>query len=122
MSALAPDAPGQYGGEWHDRHDHRWHKTDLAAQTGGTVSASRTVIAGDVCEFHGYAIRETTGAGAATLRLRDGNAVGELLLPLSLAAGEADQQHISPHGVAVETGKIFLELIAGSVEGVIYWR
>lgn len=122
MSVGAPDADQVIGGEYHDRRDHRWHKTDLAAKPAGSVAASRAVLSGDAVALMGWSVREPTGAAGASFRLRDGDANGEVLCNANLAANESIRDLFTHPGVRVETGKVFLDMIAGSVEGVIYWR
>lgn len=125
MGTSAPQPPGEtvevYIGERH--HDRRLMKTDLSAGIAGAVAASRQVLAGgDVRAMIGYAIRETTGTAGAVIRFHDGNGPGtEVIAPVSLAAGESDRSILGSHGITVSTGRIFLEVVSGSVEGVVYW-
>ena len=98
-------------------------KTDIAYPGTGAVTGNKGILGGDVRAITGWAIRETTGAAAATIRLRDGSAaIGEVIAPLGLAANGFAFFPPMGKGIEVATGKVFLEVVAGSVEGVIYWR
>lgn len=111
--------------EWYEAYtqDFTYKKTDIAATPAGAVAASRQVLAGDVHSVCGWCITETTGAAAAQFRLLDGSAVGnEVIGSAKLAQGTTNAVTFSDHGVEVYTGRIFLQVVAGSIEGVIYWR
>lgn len=98
-------------------------KTDLNYPGTGAVTASKVVLGGDVRAITGWSLRETTGAAIATVRLRDGSAViGEVIAPITLAASGFAFFPPIGRGIEVATGKVFVEVVAGSVEGVIYWR
>jgi len=99
-------------------------KTDIGPTPAAAVTASRQVIGGgDACELMGYALRETTGAATAALRLRDGNnAATEVIVAVNLAANESVRDMFTPRGLVIATGRVFLEWLSGSIEGVIYWR
>lgn len=100
-----------------------WKKTDLAANPATAVTASRQVLGGDVREIGGWSITETTGAAVASVRIRDGSAaIAEVVARISLAASGGSFIMPTTKGIEIATGRIFLEVIAGSVEGVIYWR
>ena len=60
-------------------------------------------------------------AGAA-VRIHDGNnANGEVFARINLAANESVRDWYIPKGIRCFTGRVFLEVMSGSVEGVIYW-
>ena len=100
-----------------------WNKTDIAGGVGVAVTASRIVINGDVRAIGGWALAETTNAATASLRLHDGNnANGEVLVRINLAINESTRDIMPIHGIRVFTGRVFVEILSGSVEGVIYWR
>jgi hypothetical protein len=100
-----------------------YKKTDLAYPGTGAVVASKAVLPGDVLAIGGWALRETTGAAVATVRLRDGSAaINEVIAPITIAAGGFVFFPPYGRGIEVATGKVFLEVVAGSLEGVIYWR
>lgn len=78
------------------------------------------VVYGRHCWLHGFAVRETTGAGAATFRLHDGNdATGPNVIPVTLAAGESSRDWFGDGGISLEGG-CFLEVISGTVEGTVF--
>ena len=98
-------------------------KTDIAPNPGTAITASRIILGGDVRELSGWTIRETTGAAAATIRLRDGNnAQSEVIAVLGLPAAGSSIIFPTARNIEVATGRVFVEVVAGSVEGVIYWR
>lgn len=99
-------------------------KTDLGQNPGAAVAGSRLVLAGgDVRRLLGWAITETGGVAVASVRLRDSqDASGEVIARINLAAGGSNIALAGLPGVKISTGRIFLEVIAGSVEGVLYWH
>lgn len=98
-------------------------KTDIAYPQTGATTTSHQILGGDVSAVTGWAIRETTGAAVATVRIRDGSSTaGEVIAPIGLAANGFAFMPPLGHGIEVATGRLFLEVVAGSVEGVIYWR
>lgn len=104
-------------------HDPRWYKSDLSLTLGGVVTASRAdIAAGNAYEFMGWSIRETTGSATAAFRLRDGDVNGEVIANANLAANESIRDLFAPNGVRVNTGRIYLQVLSGSIEGVVYWR
>lgn len=106
----------------HPKRRWRIRKTDLSNGVALAVTVSRQVVGGDVCAFMGYSMRETTGTAAAQVRLHDGTGdTGELLAVIELAAGTSDNMPPVPPGIEVSTGSIWVEMVNGSVDGVIYW-
>lgn len=100
-----------------------WKKTDIATSPGAAITASRQVLAGDVRAIGGWGFAETTGTAGASLRLRDGNsATGEVFIRVNLASNESTRDYFPKDGVHCLTGRVFIEVLSGSVEGVIYWR
>ena len=70
----------------------------------------------------GWSLRETTGAAVAAVRLFSGTtAGGQLVASIALASGGSSDHATSDDGVFV-TGGLFLDVVAGSVEGAIYAR
>ncbi len=111
--------------EWYEAYtaDYTWEKTDIASVPGGAQAASRLILGGDVHAFCGCELTETTGLAAAQVRLLDGSAAGnEVILGVKIAQATTFIFPPSDHGVRVYTGRIFLQVVSGSVEGVIYWR
>lgn len=67
----------------------------------------------------GCALRETTGAAGAVIRLRHGIDVnGEVLVPITLAAGESTRD-AWPLAVSFIDG-LYFELVSGAVEGAVF--
>lgn len=82
----------------------------------GPVTQKLSVSAGRLA---GYSIRETAGA-VAVVRLRDGvDAGGDLIAPIALAANASSAWWFMPHGISFGAG-LFLEVVAGAVEGAVY--
>ena len=104
-------------------HKHAALVADLGANPATAVIASRQVLGGgDVRRLLGWSIRETSGAATATFRLRDGNnAAAVMLANANLAANESIRDFWFPAGILVATGRIYLEIVSGSVEGVLYY-
>lgn len=97
-------------------------KSDIATAPGAPVVASRVVVNSDVHAVLGWAFAETTGTGGAAVRLHDGNnATSEVFARVNLAANESVRDWYIPKGIRCSTGRLFLEVVNGSVEGVVYW-
>lgn len=100
-----------------------WKKTDMSAGTAAAIVASRQILGGDVRSVGGWAVSETTGAAAAAVRLHDGNgAAGEVIARISVPSGGMSFVLVHGKGIEVTTGRVFLEVVSGSVEGVLFWR
>jgi hypothetical protein len=98
------------------------NKTDLAATPGGAVAASRLVLNTDVHAIVGWSVAETSGTTPAAIRLIDGATnTGEVFTRINLLASESVRDWYIPKGVRCSTGRMFLQVISGSVEGVVYW-
>jgi hypothetical protein len=98
------------------------NKTDIALSPGGAITAGRIVINSDAHAILGWAFAETTGAAGATVRIHDGsNANGEVFARINLQANESVRDWYIPKGVRCFTGRVFVNVVSGSVEGVIYW-
>lgn len=68
----------------------------------------------------GYSVRETSGAAAAVLRLRDGSDTsGDLVATIQLPANASATVWLAPHGVAFVQG-LYAEVVSGALEGVVY--
>jgi hypothetical protein len=68
----------------------------------------------------GWALLETTGTAAATAVIRDGTAAtGNLLVPISLSAGQSTRDWESIHPMPYYQG-IFLQNVTGAWEGSIW--
>lgn len=104
----------------------RWaaRKSDIGSTPGAAIVASRILPAsGNVKALLGYALCETTGSQVASLRIHDGlTANTQAFARINLAANESTRDFILPYGVRCTTGELFIEMILGSVEGVIFWR
>jgi hypothetical protein len=105
------------------QHYEPFRRTFITATDDATDTASAATPIGNALALHGWALAETTGSAAAALRIRDGSTVaGETLARINLAANESTRDYFGNNGIQVRTGKIFIEIIAGSIEGVLYWR
>lgn len=100
-----------------------WKKTDISSSVDGTVAASRQVLGGDVEAIGGWIVAETTGTASAAFRLHDGNsATTEQVGRVNLIANESVRDFFPGKGIEIFTGRIFVEVLSGSFEGVILWR
>ena len=67
----------------------------------------------------GITLREAAGSpAAAKANIRDGNG-GPILFAYNFLASESGRDWFSPEGIRVNTG-IYLQVVAGTVEGAIY--
>ena len=98
-------------------------KTDIASTPGGAVTASvQLPSSGRIQQLLGWAIAETTGTATAGFRLHDGIGTGGgVLVRINLAANESTRDRGGPPGIWVVNGSIYLEVLSGSIEGVIFW-
>lgn len=87
-----------------------------AVQVGTGGTAKPTTSPGSLI---GWSLRETGGA-AASLRLRDGEG-GAIVATIALAAAASSNVWQGPGGVALAYG-LFVEVVAGAVEGAVYLR
>lgn len=69
----------------------------------------------------GYAFRETSGTAGAVIRILDGSepANGNLLVPISLSAGESTRDWYLPSAIGYING-IYVQVVSGAVEGVVF--
>lgn len=101
----------------------RLHPIDLASAPGTAIAASAQVILGGAKALCGWSIIESTGAASAAIRLRDGgNNQSRVLLRINLNPGESTRDYLDHHGLEIQTGMVWLEVISGSVEGVLWAR
>lgn len=77
---------------------------------------------GEVAEYMGFTVREFTGLGGASFRFRDSDAGGApLTSSIAIGAGENTELELT-HGVEAPSGRIFLEVISGTMEGELRCR
>jgi len=68
----------------------------------------------------GFSVRETTGAAPALVKLHDGPDIGgDLVMTISLSAGESARDWFWPGGISLTYG-LFAEIATGAIEGVAY--
>jgi hypothetical protein len=80
--------------------------TDLQVTTGQAI-------------LMGLTVAETTGIAGAVVRIRDGtSAAGGVVEVVRLAPGESARDWYGPQGRRITNG-IYLEVVSGSVEGVV---
>lgn len=108
-----------------DTHEHRGRRSARAISIGATpaaaVSASAAIHAGGATHLVGWALKETSALNTAFVRIRDGKGTdGDVLVPISLAASESTRDLMPEWPVWITTGNLFLEVVSGSVEGVVY--
>lgn len=87
----------------------------IAATTADANLFGRAVL------VFGWAFVETTGVAPVTFDIRDGNdASGALAAPISLLAGQSIRDITGPPGLFFQSGP-FLDMIAGSVRGSLWY-
>lgn len=98
-------------------------KSDIAPTAAGAVTASGQLAPTGVCkQLVGWSLAETTGATGASLRIWDGvNTQGSVMVRINLSANESTRDRSGPPGIQCVSGGLYLQIISGSVEGVIYW-
>lgn len=102
---------------------------DLTTRNAEDTAGARSVpVSGDWVAssvsnvLAGYALRETTGAAAATVIIRNGtDATGEELVPVTLTAGESARDWFGARGPSFDQG-VFVDVLSGSVAGAIFLR
>lgn len=83
---------------------------------GGTPSKVTSVTG-----IFGWQINESTSAGVAKFRLRDGkSSSGRIIATVNLASGAASDIEFAEPATLTGEG-IYLEVLAGSVEGSVLW-
>lgn len=98
-------------------------KSDISPTAAGAVTASGQLAPTGVCkQLIGWALAETSGLNTATLRIWDGvNTEGSVMVRINLAANESTRDRSGPPGIQCVSGGLYLQIVSGSVEGVIYW-
>ena len=87
----------------------------------GATAAGERLVSGPAILL-GYSIRESTGAAAAAVRLRNGaDATGAIVATIGLAASGSDTQMPTDPGLICDVG-VWLEVVSGSVEGSVHVR
>ncbi len=69
----------------------------------------------------GFGIRETTGTDPAPVLLRDGGPDGDIVVPITLGPGEDTHVWYGPGGINLTQG-LYVDVIAGAVDGAVYLR
>lgn len=89
----------------------------MGAPARAAQYAADTLVVAGPCSLRGWSLRETASA-VATVIIRNGTAAGAILGEIRLAADasetEGDLDVYAPDG-------IFADIVAGSVEGAIYY-
>lgn len=113
--------PSRGGGSYTDIFT--GNKTDFSPIGPGlAVNASGIIINAGVHAVLGWAVCETSGTANAQCRIHDGNSAnGEVFARINLLPNESVRDWYIPRGIRCFTGRLFLEMISGSVEGVVYW-
>jgi hypothetical protein len=74
------------------------------------------------CLLIGWSLRETTGAGTASVEFEGSQSTaGPIVGEQVLASGGSGNQHIANEGVLCEGG-LLLHVVSGSVTGVVWAR
>ena len=99
------------------------HAVELGQSVAAAITAGTREVMGRANLLCGWSVREATGTAAAVFRLHDGrDATAHVLASANLAANESIRDNYSTPGIKLETGSVFLEVVSGSIEGVIYVR
>jgi hypothetical protein len=103
-------------------------RADVAETLGGVMLRSARAVALTVLptilslspgRIVGWSLRETAGQ-PYTVRLRNGdNPAADVVAVITGVAGSGDTKWLGPGGVSFTEG-LYVELVAGSVEGAIY--
>lgn len=93
----------------------------LGANPRPIVNSQSMRLSTSAGRLAGYSIRESAAAPAAALvRIRDGfDATGDLLVTIPLLAGAGAHEWLLPGGISFGYG-LFVEVAAGTVEGLVY--
>lgn len=88
-----------------------------------TPAVSGPVTGGATLMLLGWSARETTGAAAASFDLYDGSSAGGAPLGVqNLASGASETVLFETPGILLATGKVYLQVVSGSLAGVVYVR
>lgn len=95
------------------------HRVTVPAVAGGAAAADvKASTVGN--QLKGFNLRETTGAGIATVRILDGtDASADLVVAITLAANESVRDWFSERGIALLNG-CYVQRVTGTVEGAVY--
>ncbi len=68
----------------------------------------------------GWSLRETSGAGSATVYVRDGrDNQADIIAVIQLQPSESARDWFAPGGISYQWG-IFLDVASGAIEGAVY--
>lgn len=97
--------------------------TSLSAAPAAAITAdTQTFVQNDICALCGFAVAETTNAAGASFRLWDGKkSQGLWGIRVNLGTNESAREFWYPRGLYVSTGRLTLEVLSGSLEGVLFW-
>ena len=86
------------------------------------TTTTDTQLTSRPCLLVGWSLRETTAAAVAAVQLFSGGSTGGVLVgEQALASGGTGNHQVAPDGVLCEGG-LFLDVLSGSVAGVVYVR
>lgn len=70
----------------------------------------------------GWCLCESTGSEGASVRLHDGDGTDDPALTslITLSANESTRDWFGDQSIEVFSGQVFLEVVSGSVEAVVY--
>lgn len=67
--------------------------------------------------YHGFSLRETTGAATALVRVRDGSVTGLIMETIALNASESAREFYPAGLLAKSTNGIYIEVASGAIAG-----
>lgn len=123
--SILPFAPGSVPDQdWFKYPFPPIRRSDITVVPGTAVTSSRQLLAsGNVVALCGWALAETTGTAGATVRIHDGLDANEAVFArINLASNESTRDMWGYPGVKCTSGNLYLEVVSGSIEGVIFWR
>lgn len=99
-----------------------FRKTDFGTSPNQAVSVNRPILNGGVRAVCGWSVREQTGTATAALTLVDGGMIGgEIIAHITLQPFESVRDVWPGRGIRCFTGRVFLVMFTGVVQGVLYW-
>lgn len=98
-------------------------KSDIAATIAGNVTVPGRLVVPNSCRvLLGWCVCEQSGSAAVKFRIRDGDANGAVFCTVTIAQGaSAVPVFLGDQALICNTGKLFLEITTGTLEGAIWW-
>lgn len=88
----------------------------VGSSTNGTPKATTSPSS-----LVGFALRNTSAVVSAEVLLRDGDADGDIVIPLTLAPSESVRDWFGPGGINLTHG-LYVDVSAGAIDGAVFLR